>query len=119
MNSKLKKMKQEKENETKAKSQNRCSIKDAFFGQFKLSKRIHTDYESTQSPLLWRGRWEAFRVYGIGLIVGKGPPGHSRSPDLVDDHPPENKAGPPVGKINYNNEYQLVNKNQNSILFNF
>lgn len=86
----MKIMKKEKNIETKAKSQKPDSIKDALSSQIQTRNRMQFNYAIPQSPLLWRGRGEAF-----DFTIGKAPPGSARSPGAARGHPPENKAGPP------------------------
>jgi len=92
-------MKQEKNIETKAESQNGKSIKDVCANQNRLIYWIKSHRIDTRITPPWVVT-ERVEVRGMGgrvvdFICGKAPPGSARSPGAARGHPPENKAGPP------------------------
>jgi hypothetical protein len=52
---------------------------------------------------------------GGGFIFGKAPPDQARSPGAGRGHPPENKAGPPIGSPNLSKGGISQNQNENQI----
>lgn len=106
-------MKQQNNLKTKAESDSQQDLQNVSLGQFKTNNRIVCENMRFQSPLLWRGKGEAF-----AFTIGKAPPGRSRSPGAARGHPPENKAGPPWGSPPINQtelrieKEELINKYQ-------
>lgn len=108
-------MTKETQNKKTAQSQTPQGFQSEPCPQFQTGKRIVAKNGALQSPLLWRGKGEAFP-----FTTGKAPPDMARRPGKGRGHPPENKAGPPASPLSFQREGQGVSsqttfyiKNQN------
>lgn len=77
-------MKQEKNTETKAESQNGQGIKDAFTGMY------NTIINYIAPPVTHSNHLRSGQ--GSGFCIGKAPPGSARSPGAARGHPPAPKS---------------------------
>ena len=113
----MKIMKKHQHINTKAKSQNRMSIRESSpllytsKGDTMHEGNFYPIYEPTTNGMLFPLASEGSQKKSC--LLGKAPPGHSHSPGASRGHPPENKAGPMVCIYQNEHKYQTINKIQN------